>query len=844
VLAPLAIAFLPAGASAAKPDRYDIVHGCFALKLAGGGDFVKQTGAGYSLDAATKGDAEPFRMQATDLGSYLFFGQAEDFLALDSGPLAGDDVIVAGTPSNRSDWIVKGDQGVFTITSKAAGLGLAVGAGGAIVSVPKADADKFRFARTTGCAEYPEVEVNVSGKPRTGLRYGEVKGFTDAHMHMMAFEFLSGHAHCGQPWHKFGVEYALADCADHTNSGGCGAVLETGVGGDPCHNPDGWPTFQGWPKPDSLTHESSYYKWLERAYRGGLRVFVNLYVENRVLCEVYPDMSAVQGKPKTSCDEMETVERERKRLFELQDYIDAQEGGPGEGWFRIVRSPFQARRVIAKGKLAVVQAMEVSEPFDCGYKGIYDPIPGSPVPDSRCSEEHITEWLDTLKKWGVSQMEITNKFDNQLTGVAGDGGSTGVLVNSGQFLTSGSFWDYGTCEDPDNHDRVPATGGAPASQDEIFGNGLDAFGLTLPVLIPTYTAGHECNQKGLTALGEHAVKGIADRGIIFDPDHMSVKARDQALTLVEGMQYPGVLSSHSWSTRNTLPRVYGLGGFIAPYAGNATSFVGAWQTLKEADVRNQLGDQYFGVGYGADANGLGAQGDPRNPAEENDVDYPFESFDGATTIGQQVSGEKTYDINSDGVAHYGLYPDWVEDLRQLAGDEIVNDMARGAEAYLQTWERARGIPPVDCSTWTGLEFDGKGIGPGLRVNRKPRRALRQAGQPVKRKKLWRYCAGNGRGSEKRIVAAFGSGNRLDFVISNLETHELAGVGPGDSKRNAASAGTRISKNVYFSRTGGRRTTVWTLGDKGKVSHVGVASQRVAKKPGRLARRLTRVAAKS
>ena len=50
----------------------------------------------------------------------------------------------------------------------------------------------------------------------------------------------------------------------------------------------------------------------------------------------------------------------------------------------------------------------------------------------------------------------------------------------------------------------------------------------------------------------------------------------------------------------------------------------------------------------------------------------------------------TFDINTDGVANYGLYPDWIEDLRHLAGDEIVNDMGRGAEAYLEMWERAAG----------------------------------------------------------------------------------------------------------------------------------------------------------
>ena len=47
-----------------------------------------------------------------------------------------------------------------------------------------------------------------------------------------------------------------------------------------------------------------------------------------------------------------------------------------------------------------------------------------------------------------------------------------------------------------------------------------------------------------------------------------------------------------------------------------------------------------------------------------------------------------YDINTDGVDHYGLYPDWVEDLRRVGGRAIVEDMANGAEAYLQLWERA------------------------------------------------------------------------------------------------------------------------------------------------------------
>ena len=58
-------------------------------------------------------------------------------------------------------------------------------------------------------------------------------------------------------------------------------------------------------------------------------------------------------------------------------------------------------------------------------------------------------------------------------------------------------------------------------------------------------------------------------------------------------------------------------------------------------------------------------------------------------IDRQRSGTRTYDINTDGVDHYGLYPDWIEDLRKVGGQQIVDDMANGAEAYLQMWERAR-----------------------------------------------------------------------------------------------------------------------------------------------------------
>jgi hypothetical protein len=69
VAAALAIVAVAASPAAAKElDRYSIVHGCYSLASASGGPAAVKGGDGYAM---VPGDAEAFRMQATDLGRYL-----------------------------------------------------------------------------------------------------------------------------------------------------------------------------------------------------------------------------------------------------------------------------------------------------------------------------------------------------------------------------------------------------------------------------------------------------------------------------------------------------------------------------------------------------------------------------------------------------------------------------------------------------------------------------------------------------------------------------------------------------------------------------------------------------
>ncbi len=810
--------FAPVAAADAAPSkltRYSAVDGCFALQSQSSGEFLAKGGGGYVSTAELTG-AERFRLQATTLGEYLFYGTASDFMAV-----AGDSVAPAAQPSPEAEWTLSEQGSGFTIVNAPSGRALALQGSAAVAATTPA---VFDLVAAEGCPTYPEVDINASGGPSKGpsTRYGEVSGLVDSHMHGMAFEFLGGRAHCGRPWHKYGAPYALVDCADHEPNG-CPAVLENALYGNParCHDTVGWPTFKDWPAHDSLTHESFYYRWLERSWRGGLRLYTNLMVENSVLCKLYP-------YKQNSCDEMESVLLQIEDINELQDYIDAQSGGPGKGWFRIVESPQQARKQINKGNLAVVLGMEVSDPFGCSVKNDFP----------ECDKAEIDFWLDKLHDLGLRQFEIVNKFDNALTGVAGDSGETGALTNGANFINTGKFWDLEGCADPENHDKDPTAVEVP-TQDAMIGNGLDAF--LAPGTLPVYDGGPYCNQRGLTTLGEYTIRQMMKKKMIFDPDHMSVIARDQALNVVESKDYSGIVSSHSWSTENALPRIYRLGGLVTPYAGDSESFVEQWRHLR--DYYKATGDQYFGVGYGADANGFGSQGAPRGADVPNPVAYPFESFDGKVTLDHQVSGERVYDINTDGVAHYGLYPDWIEDLRMLAGEKVVRDMGRGAEAYLQMWERAEGIRGVGCKGWSKRFLTPRGF-KRLRLGAKPNKVLRSTRQPFSRTRTWRWCAEAGKGSGPRqtrkseVAAVFDKGAKVALIASNSRKHRAEGIRPGEPASALRGKAKRVGASLYVREAGRGRQFVYGVEGK-RVRFVALASRKAAARPGTLKRYIAR-----
>ncbi len=649
----------------------------------------------------------------------------------------------------------------------------------------------------------PEAELNVRGTPGKGsTSYTEVTGLLEGHLHAMAFEFLGGRVRCGKPWDERGIAVALRDCPDHAGNG-AGAVLENILStGSPLgtHDNSGWPNFRGWPRPESLTHEQVYYRWLERSWRGGLRLMVNLLVDNQQLCEVYP-------LKKNSCNEMNSVRLQLRRIRELQSYIDRKSGGPGKGWLKIVKDPFEARKVINQGKLAVVLGIEVSSLFDCFLSN------DTPA----CNKQQIDQRLDEMHRAGVRDLELVNKFDNGLAGVAMDAGTLGIAINAANRRQTGRFWQIETC-DGKSHDQ-PQEVGPGTGRDALLGKALALY--LPPGVTPIYPAQPHCNVRGLSDLGEHLIRRMVQKDMIVDVDHLSVAARKHALSLLESQRYSGVISSHSWADEESYPRIYNLGGVVTPSDNNSAEFVKDWQTIR----KYRSPKHFFGFGFGSDLNGFSSAAGKRPNNGSNPVRYPFRAI-GGTIVDRQRSGTRTYDVNNDGVSHYGLYPDWVEDLRKVGGQAIHTEMGRGAEAYLQMWERAEGIPARRCRS-PHVNFSRRGLN-NVGIGLSPNSQLRRAGQPARRNgRVWRWCVGGRKNRRAKTLAAFTRSAKVGLVATTGRGHRASRIAPGMRSRRLRGKARSIGRGLYVRRVAGRRLFVYKV-RRGKVRFVALASRGVSK----------------
>ncbi|MGH6644895.1 MAG: hypothetical protein ACRED3_19595, partial [Bradyrhizobium sp.] len=320
-------------------NRYSLANGCFVLKATANKSYaVKNDDGSYAASAADADAAEPFFMKPTGLGKYFFYTKDTQFIS------AGSQHAVSSVakPDDSVVWTIdKDDAGAFSIVSDTTGESLSVNDAGKLALAAAGDKSKFSFESGSGCTDYPEMPVGIIGRTYKGRGVDQpVIGYADAHTHMaMASELSDGSGHVGpsaagvvygQMFNRFGVPEALANCeAFHGPDGIKDAqwlIGGTGLGSP--HETKGWPTFVDWPKVPNYTHQAMYYKWVERSYIAGQRLMVNLGTNIQALCSVG---SLTFGTLGADCNDMSIGLKQLHYAYEMQDYVDAQEGGPGKG---------------------------------------------------------------------------------------------------------------------------------------------------------------------------------------------------------------------------------------------------------------------------------------------------------------------------------------------------------------------------------------------------------------------------------------------------------------------------------------------------------------------------------
>src|SRR3954453_11793109 len=257
--------------------------------------------------------------------------------------------------------------------------------------------------------------------------------------------------------------------------------------------------------------------------------------------------------------------------------------------------------------------------------------------------------------------------------------------------------------------------------------------------------------------------------------------------------------------------------------GEAPGWVKHWHELRaKRDKRF-----YFGGGYGADENGFATQLGPR---PGSNVKYPFKSFDGGVTFQRERSGSRVFDFNKDGVAMYGMFADWYQDLHNVGGAAMTRDMARGAEAYLQTWERAEGIG-FGCKSGR-QHFTRAGLG-RMRLRYSASRLLHRSGQPKTRgNRAWTWCVTRKRNRHRKVVAALDRKGKVQLIGSNAIGHRVLRIRPGVKAKRLRGKARRIGRGLYVRRAG-KRARFFYVVRRGRVRVVGLATRAASKSRKRL-----------
>ncbi len=474
-----------------------------------------------------------------------------------------------------------------------------------------------------------------------------VSGFADLHVHQAADLAFSGGWYWGS--HREGHPAdRLGPCTGDNHGTVQFLGLDLGIPFVDAHDDatHGYPDFADWPRWDDIKHQQVGVDWLKRAHDNGLNVMVVSLVNNQWLSAA--TIAAGDNNNRFSPADMESVKRQLLSINALAEATP---------WYTIVRDPWEARRAIERGELAVVLHVEVS-----------DVLPPSDGP--------FLQQLYDLYDMGVRSIQLAHQSNSHFSGAA-----------------------Y-------HRDVLELTSQIKAWFDRDIEYASDGDGVHNPL--------------GITSDGAVLLREMIRLNMLIDIAHLPLKTQREIFDIVstEYNYYP-LFNSHTRmgpmltaaghetlrefvTTDETLSYVRQTGGLLGlrtgedPMLDYGTPAYGAYvanscdgSTRSFAQFYQYADDRGVNLAFGSDFNGFITQMVPRFGPDAciNAADEPTRLAQIAAqgTPNPNASPELA-EFRTKGLAHIGLLPALIEDMDELGVD--TGNIRNSAEMFLQMWERA------------------------------------------------------------------------------------------------------------------------------------------------------------
>ena len=273
---------------------------------------------------------------------------------------------------------------------------------------------------------------------------------------------------------------------------------------DDAKQPNRW-----WPHYADGSHAQTHVDQLKKAYQDGLRILLATAVSNQALCVLTSDNTTRIRQ----CDDMDSAKAQLKALRDFDEKHD---------WYQIARDPWEARKIIHAGKLAVVLGVEVS----------------NLMPNAHGPWE---EQLDELYDMGVRSIELAHEADSRFSGNAHQHGRIFKILNSVKRFSR----PLQLARLPMVKHAVETVEAGNATTPEEFFEFLHKT-RNPKFCAPAYRdQGIDCNKVGLSFEGERLVKKLMEKKMLIPLDHISRKSRKQVFALAQENKYYPLYATHT-----------------------------------------------------------------------------------------------------------------------------------------------------------------------------------------------------------------------------------------------------------------------------------------------------------